>query len=74
MKDSFEGNRKSSSVTVKVYSDPEVLNIDPPSFKKSLYKGIVTEDGSFEMETITPTYVEDVEFVLEGGIVCASDS
>ncbi|CAO1402142.1 unnamed protein product [Diamesa tonsa] len=64
--DSFEGNRKSSSVTVKVFSDPEVLNIDPPSFKKPLYKGMVMQDGSFEMETITPTYVEDVEFVLEG--------
>lgn len=67
MKDSFEGNRKSSSVLVKVFSDPEILNIDPPSFKKPLYRGMVMGDGSFEMELITPNYVEDVEFVIEGG-------
>lgn len=54
---------------MKVFSDPNVLNIDPPSFNKSLYTGLLMEDGSFEMETITPTYVENVEFVLEGGTI-----
>ncbi|CAO1403509.1 unnamed protein product [Diamesa hyperborea] len=67
--DSFEGNRKSSSVTVKVFSDPEVLNIDPPSFNKPLYKVLVEKDETFSMEEIVlnvGTYTQDVEFIYSG--------
>lgn len=67
LKDSFVGNIKSSSVLVKVFSDQEIQNIDPPSFKKPLYRGIVMGNGSYAMELITPSYVEDVEFFIEGG-------
>ncbi|XP_070496288.1 uncharacterized protein [Chironomus tepperi] len=62
---------KSSSVSVKVFTDPENTFIESPKFSKPLYRGELEKGGALKIEDIqldASTYDDNVKFEIVGDV------